>query len=448
MDDFFSRALKALPIVASSPAALVAYLVTIAAYAYSAARVVRNRGLLKHLATLPEGDRLKALEIEMGQPAVTGGISAEQWLRAKIHRYYFLAFVVTTLTLILMVLLALKHKDGSVDIDVTGYGSSAEPSTPSPESRLASLLLPSANAAEFEFDKPTGKAPRGGPYHVRYTYERNDGKLSIRPESDLFNAMAHGEVIEGASYGHQPFSWDFPVLSVKVANNSPKTLLLSEVKIQVRKSTVDVRPVLVINSPSYLGILSFTNEGWGKVVEPKVEMTISAPDCKTTPVHVSRPLDTFDEYGKVAITNDVDPALRARLLSNDQPACVQGVLQYRDEVGQAHRYRFKTEVFLRVPDVGAARPPSYSYDVFLRAGKSGYVERRAISQEIKPGQVDHFLLRIATDRSCAFSLRIDINDSGGKSLWQGDIDLAAFVPRSGAALALSDLERRPAPPAQ
>jgi hypothetical protein len=124
----------------------------------------------------------------------------------------------------------------------------------------------------------------------------------------------------------------------------------------------------------------------------------------------------------------------------DEPACVQGDLRYKDEAGLTHRYRFKTDVFLSEPGVGAPAPPTYTYDVFLRAGKSGYVERKAISQEIKPGEVDHFLLRVATDRSSAFDLKVDINDSGGRSLWQGNIDLVAFVPRSGAALALRNLE--------
>jgi hypothetical protein len=59
-------------------------------------------------AKLPPKDRLGALETELGGARLAVGLSPEQWLRSKVHKYYLLAFlatcgvVVVTLTLAIM----------------------------------------------------------------------------------------------------------------------------------------------------------------------------------------------------------------------------------------------------------------------------------------------------------------------------------------------------------
>lgn len=511
MGEFFSRALAALPRAASSPASLVAYAMTLAAYVYCAVRVSRHRALLKHLSELPARDRLKALVLEIGEPRIRGGISPEQWLRSRIHRYYFLAFITTTICVVVLFLMVLKHREGSVDIDVTGYQSLATPR--SGASGWSSLLVSQAEAAEFEFDANPRDPQHSGPYFVRYSYSRDGKKLTIRPGSDVLDAIDRGDVIEGAHYSRgQPFNWDFPVLSVKVANNTARTVLLSEVAIRVRSSAVDTRPVLVIQAPSYHGSFSFHNEGWGRVIGPALTMTVAHTDCQSDSTTASEQLGTFDVDAQIDIAKYVGDALKARVREcsdeiteicvgplcdsdngrrclsappgvakcssvappvsveqtqarlnavnrysqkkyrasdivyrrkcRESPVCVRGELTYNDEDGRARHYRFNTSVYLGASTKHAAKPPSYSYDVFVKAGRAGYTERRPIAQEIKPGEVDHFLLRIATDRSASFDLVVDVNDSSGTLLWRGDLDLTAFVPRTGAALALRRLNHQ------
>jgi hypothetical protein len=113
------------------------------------------------------------------------------------------------------------------------------------------------------------------------------------------------------------------------------------------------------------------------------------------------------------------------------PICVHGQLDYRDNEGRAEVFKFATKVEWGVPLRGAARP-SYTYEVFLEAGKSNYVQRKSISQEIKPGDVDHFLIRVATDRSASFDFNMEIVAAGGSIVWMGKFDMALLVPRSGA----------------
>jgi hypothetical protein len=117
------------------------------------------------------------------------------------------------------------------------------------------------------------------------------------------------------------------------------------------------------------------------------------------------------------------------------PIRVHGNLSYKTNGDQIHRYQFQTKVYFESQHAVQqcdARPPTFEYNAFLRSGRAGYIERRPIAQEIKPGEVDQFLLRIATDRSASFDLVMSINDVSGRSLWQGNIDMKVLVPRDGA----------------
>jgi hypothetical protein len=100
MGDFFKSAFSALPTVATHPLAFVAYIVVVLAWVIIAWRVRRNNNLLKHLDKLPEADRLTALQNEIGHVPVKGGLSPAQYLRSRIHFFYFLGFAILCLTVL------------------------------------------------------------------------------------------------------------------------------------------------------------------------------------------------------------------------------------------------------------------------------------------------------------------------------------------------------------
>lgn len=508
MEAFFSKALQMIPSVATSSLALLAYVLTIGAYVFVAIRVQRHKNLLQHLSVLPETDRIKALQSELGQAKLRAGISPEQWVRSRIHHYYFLSFIATCATVIVLVIILLYKSAGSVDIDVSGYKGVSIMMAPI---AILERLLPSANAAELDFSDKQDAADRepGGSASVRYSYKKVDGKLLIRPNSTLLDAINAGDEVEGFFFWHQPFKWDFPTLSVKVVNNTGKTLLLSEVFVDVEESKVDIRPVLIVRSPSHFGKFSFANEGWGPVRNPRLTVTMNSSNCEESPnsSKASPVIDTFDDFREVDLntfvgaglhrevvrcTNEINSVcyrntcasggFRERRCTDDYngsptcrsvdkplspkemrqifvfekpgkdaqpsymrfclnaPICVRGTLTYQDAESRDRTYRFKNFVFLNRPGAGALRPPSYSYDIFLAAGKSGYSISKSISQEIKPGETDHFLLRIATDKSSTFKVKLRINDAKGDVRWGGSADMQVFVPRSGAALALRGLK--------
>lgn len=86
------KLLGALPDAATSPYAFVAYVFLVIASAVIAWRVKRNKNLLNVLEKIPPEQRAKLIATEMGTP-VPPGMTAEQWLKYKIHQYYLLAFL-------------------------------------------------------------------------------------------------------------------------------------------------------------------------------------------------------------------------------------------------------------------------------------------------------------------------------------------------------------------
>jgi hypothetical protein len=99
--------LRHLPDAATSPLALVAYVVCVVAWLAIAWRVKRHQHLLSRLSDLRPSDRLAALEQEVAGVKLAGGISPEQWLKQRVYGYYFGAFAL--LCLVAMVLFAIAN---------------------------------------------------------------------------------------------------------------------------------------------------------------------------------------------------------------------------------------------------------------------------------------------------------------------------------------------------
>lgn len=111
MDTF----LKALPITATSPTAYAAYITTVIAWLLIAWRVRRYKVLLDHIESLPARDRLTAVKAEMGFVQIKGGVTAEQWLRSRVHTFYLVGFCVVCITILAVTALAVFGHSGSVN---------------------------------------------------------------------------------------------------------------------------------------------------------------------------------------------------------------------------------------------------------------------------------------------------------------------------------------------
>lgn len=94
--------LQAIPSAAASPLALIAYLATVAAWVAIALRVKRFRVLMEKIDALPEKDRLRAIEAEIGRIKVRPGLTAEEYLRSRIHLFILIGFLAVCCTIVLV----------------------------------------------------------------------------------------------------------------------------------------------------------------------------------------------------------------------------------------------------------------------------------------------------------------------------------------------------------
>jgi hypothetical protein len=111
-----------------------------------------------------------------------------------------------------------------------------------------------------------------------YRYDASPGHLSIRPELQYLEAVA-----SGAFVGSARFQWEFPVISIKVENNTNNVVLLNQIEVQVRDSRINLDPVLVIRGFNDASTVSIYNDGWGKVIEPKARLSVHNEDSCQQP---------------------------------------------------------------------------------------------------------------------------------------------------------------------
>lgn len=97
MEQIIKQLLTALDRVSSSPLALFGYLLVIIAWVLIAFRIKRSKELLQNIEKLPNDDRLKAFQSEIGEVPIKESFTPEQYIKLRIHKYYFAAFMILCL---------------------------------------------------------------------------------------------------------------------------------------------------------------------------------------------------------------------------------------------------------------------------------------------------------------------------------------------------------------
>jgi hypothetical protein len=218
---FLNSLLAAILAAATSNAALAAYTITAVAYVLTMWRVVRNKNLLTHLRSLPPKDRLSALETEMGGVRLSSGISPEQWVGSRIHKYYLIAFAISAFFVICLVGLTLAYREGTVDVEVDLHQQSAL--AKSTLRKISTLFVSEAHSADSEFVDPssinssTGRSrfSEPGEHALRYRYSKDAAGIKIVPDLPYLTELRKGGPVRGSSWSDEPFKWEFPSLALK-----------------------------------------------------------------------------------------------------------------------------------------------------------------------------------------------------------------------------------------
>lgn len=304
---------------------------------------------------------------------------------------------------------------------------------------------------KIEAVNSAGCYPEGqrGTYDLLYSYHRDDKTIVIKPDLPYLNHLAQGGPIYGHDYddsnGLSPFPCGFLWLSIKVLNTSDETCFLSEAAIQVEKSEIRIEPVPVISRPSPPEWeLQIVNEGWGKIINPRITFQLAARGTYLSSMlnewiseKYERQMQTFTDMAMFSLKEYLPDALRSYPQStynqyntlDSATLKIFGNISYQTEAYDERLVRFETEpcrLSLHAPFV----EPTYTYDVFLQAGRSGYTQHLSLAQEIKPGSSDHFLFRMASDKSALFHLTFSFRAVDEREIQSRKAILDIFVSRS------------------
>ncbi|ROL75571.1 hypothetical protein [Pseudomonas vranovensis] len=107
----FDAYIQAIPIAASSPYALLAYVVIVVSNVIIALKVIRLKWVLKDIEKIPEKDRRGILERLIGV-VLPDQISAEEWIRSNVHRYIFFSFI--ALLVFIVVALGIIYREAKI----------------------------------------------------------------------------------------------------------------------------------------------------------------------------------------------------------------------------------------------------------------------------------------------------------------------------------------------
>lgn len=173
--DFLARALDALPQVAASPLAFVGYVLTLAVWIYAISRSQRLKTLLDRIKDVPAAERSKVIQLELGE-VLPEKITAEQWIRSKKHRYFFVAFVLLLATVLAIGAMAMWI--GSARISIDDVREVLPP--PRKNSQLTGEML-LAQAPSRESDVPKVGLDRLPAESLRYQYTFD---ITLRNPSD------------------------------------------------------------------------------------------------------------------------------------------------------------------------------------------------------------------------------------------------------------------------
>ena len=272
---------------------------------------------------------------------------------------------------------------------------------------------------------------------LHYNYSKENGILHIEPQMAYFDLLSQGGPIKGIHYQGTPFSCKWPEISIKSVNNKKETVYLTEVDVFVESSEVNLEPVLVIKDQSFDGVLIIENNGWGKVKNATINLSIRPSNSYEDLDPMKEDLDhdinlgTFLETEYINITRNISSDIIGRNDFGYREVSVIGKIVYQTENEENRSLWFKTRVILDHPinGRGGGCPPDYKYGLILEAGKSDYVEHLPISQSLSSGEVDHFLICIVSDKSSKFNISLSLKDGSGNVIHKEKLYLDIFVPR-------------------
>ena len=301
---------------------------------------------------------------------------------------------------------------------------------------------------------------------VDYLNSGGDPTLRITPVNAYLDTLENGGPITAGDFGGISTA-DLPLLDLKAANNSKRVVYLTRAVFDVESSAPDRTAIPVVDELTHTArAFDLGNEGWGPMRRVVVRYRVVPRGAKNA---LERPFPVQVNVGTVREEVDVDVSAGARAVGVDlgalkrienlpfgrqtsssgttairralrpfrsPEALVAGEISYWTETATgrpAHRtVSFKVPVLLYVaPNFGGGQVGSGRsyYNVRLKVSGRHYRQIVGIDEELRPGTVKRFEIRVYAPRSSVHSFRVHLVYGTGEILAPPTV-LHLFVPRT------------------
>ncbi len=314
--------------------------------------------------------------------------------------------------------------------------------------------------------------------------EGNRDSLDVEPHLTYLDTLYGNSPIEPIFNANGFFYPIFPTLDFKMVNNSKETVFATKVVLEIEKSVVNPLPlILVERDPVTFGGFRLVNDGWGTATNVTVKFRIQAngetPNFQE-PFPYIRNITEFDESVSISLIEELkeegidietisrlynkkekegdlgaedkarvhqaqgeyggnDIYLDSQLKDEGIPSelFAAGVLSFsgntHDNNKEVITTPFIAYIPISFPELGAAEPPTMSYDVLLGLNKNNYEIVVPISHSLKPGEADRFLLRLGALKSSVHRFRAKVIYNDGRELNSKPIRISLMIPRSAVS---------------
>jgi hypothetical protein len=141
-------------------------------------------------------------------------------------------------------------------------------------------------------------------FDIAYRANKDATGIHIAPKVPYLDLLAKGGPILPQDYWWTPFKVTLPELDIKLVNNSPKTVFLTEADFIIATSKLDTSPVLLIHGEGSSMRMGIFNLGWRPLSAPQFHFNLiplsteqASPDPEDDPEKLFQ-----DKKGTYALT--------------------------------------------------------------------------------------------------------------------------------------------------
>lgn len=292
-----------------------------------------------------------------------------------------------------------------------------------------------------------------------------DDNIIIKPDFEYLDAYYKDKFINVKNIlydeKYSSITAPFPILDVKVINNSKKTIVLDKISVIVISSTPDDRPLIhiVTSTGSWDGLFKiyFVNEGWG--IWDSLEINFNLHKKPSTKEGFNDENQNYSYFIKIPFFEKTEKMDLSEYLAKEGvefdstegnkeikstgpfkykdseygPYCaiMEGEVILKDTENKIlQNIHFSARIPLTMKDVGGGLAVFDTYNLLLQNEGSNYKIDYPISISLLPNEPERILLILKASKTSNHKFKIKLENINDVNIESKIINLEIFVPKS------------------